>query len=59
MHEIEQVDVIRFIAEVFTDHLVDGAFQKEGIVHSHKTNALQAVPARLAATGNTRVHDII
>jgi len=59
MHEIEQVNVKRVFAEVFADHLKDCAFQKEGIVHGHETNALYAVPARLATTGNARVHDVI
>jgi hypothetical protein len=59
MHEIEQVNVKRVLAEVFPDHLEDCAFQKEGIVHGHKTNAFYAVPARLATTGNTHVHNVI
>ncbi len=59
MHKIEQVDVKWVLAEVFTDHLEDSAFEKEGIVHGHKTNALYAVPAGLAATGNARVHNVI
>jgi hypothetical protein len=59
MHEIKQVNVIRVLAEVFADHLEDCAFQEEGIVHSHKTDALYAVPTRLATTGNTRVHNVI
>jgi hypothetical protein len=40
MHEIEQVNVIQVLAEVFADHLEDCTFQKEHIVHSHKANAL-------------------
>jgi hypothetical protein len=59
MHEIKQVNVKRFLPEVFTDHLKYCAFKKEGIVHGHETNALYAVPARLAATGNARVHNVI
>ena len=59
MHEIEQVNVKRFFAEVLTDHLKNCAFQKEGIVHGHKTNSLYAVPARLATTGNASVHYIV
>jgi hypothetical protein len=59
MHEIKQVNAKRFLPEVFTDHLEDCAFKKEGIVHVHETNALYAVPARLAATGNARVHNVI
>jgi hypothetical protein len=59
MQEIEQVNVKWFLPEVFTDHLEDCAFQKEGIIHGHKTNTLYAVPARLATTGNARVHNII
>jgi hypothetical protein len=59
VHEIEQVNVKRVFAEVLTDHLKNCAFQKEGIVHGHKTNALYTVPARLATTGNARVHYIV
>jgi hypothetical protein len=59
MHKIKQVNVERVFAEVLTDHLENCAFQKEGIVHGHKTNALYAVPARLAAAGNARVHNVI
>jgi hypothetical protein len=59
MHEIEQVNVIRLLAEVFANHLEDRAFQEEGIVHSHKTNALYAVPTRLATTGNACIHNVI
>ena len=59
MHKIEQVDVKWVLAEVFTDHLEDGAFQNEGVIDSHKANALHAVPARLPTTSNTRVHDIV
>jgi len=59
MHEIEQVNIKWVLAEVFTDHLEDCAFKKEGIVHGHKTNALYAVPARLATAGNARVHNVI
>jgi hypothetical protein len=59
MHKIKQVNVKRVFAEVLTDHLENCAFQKEGIVHGHKTNALYAVPARLATTGNARVHNVI
>ena len=59
MHKIEQVNVKRIFAEVLTDHLKNRAFQKEGIVHGHKTNALYAVPAWLATTGNARVHYIV
>jgi hypothetical protein len=59
MHEIEQVNIKWVLAEVFTDHSEDCAFQKEGIVHGHKTNALYAVPARLATTGNARIHNVI
>ena len=59
MHEIEQVNVKRLFAEVFADHLKDCAFQKEGVVHGHKTNTLYAVPARLATTGNACVHNVI
>ena len=59
MHEIEQVNVKRFFAEVFTDHLKDCALQQESIIHGRKTNALYAVPTRLATTGNARVHNVI
>ena len=59
MHKIEQVNVKRVLAEVFADHLEDCAFQKEGIVHGHETNVLYTVPARLATTGNARVHNVI
>jgi hypothetical protein len=59
MHEIEQVNIKWVLAEVFTDHLEDCAFQKEGIVHGHKTNALYTVPAGLATTGNARLHNVI
>jgi hypothetical protein len=59
MHEIEQVNIKWVLAEVFTDHLEDCAFQKEGIVHGHKTNALYTVPAGLATAGNACVHNVI
>ena len=59
MHEIEQVNVIQLLAEVFADHLEDCTLQKERIVHSHKADSLYAVPTRLATTGNTRVHNVI
>jgi hypothetical protein len=59
VHEIEKVNVKRFFAEVFAHHLEDCAFQKEGIVHSHKIDTLYAVPARLATAGNARVHDVV
>jgi hypothetical protein len=59
MHDIEQVNVKRVLAEVFADHLEDCAFKNKCIVHSHKTNALYAVPARLATAGNARVHNVI
>jgi hypothetical protein len=59
MHEIEQVNVKRFLPEVFTDHLEDCAFKKEGIVHGHKTNALYTVPAGLATAGNACVHNVV
>jgi hypothetical protein len=59
MHEVEEVNVKGLFAEVSTEHLENCAFQKEGIVHGHKTNTLYAVPARLATTGNARVHDVI
>jgi hypothetical protein len=59
MHEIDQVNIKRFFAEVFAYHLEDCAFEKEGIVHGHKTNAFYAVPARLATTGDARVHDVV
>jgi hypothetical protein len=59
MHEIKQVNIKWVLAEVFTNRSEDSAFQKEGIVHGHKTNALYAVPARLATTGNARIHNVI
>jgi hypothetical protein len=59
MHEIKQVNVKQLLPEVFTDHLEDCAFKKEGIVHGHETNALYAVPARLATTGNASIHNVI
>jgi hypothetical protein len=34
-------------------------FEKNGIIDSHKANALHAVPARLPTTGDARVHDVI
>jgi hypothetical protein len=45
--------------EVLTNHLENCAFQKESIIHSHKTNALYTVLAMLATMGNARVHDVI
>jgi hypothetical protein len=59
MHEIEEVNVIWVLAEVFTNHLEDRPFQKEGVIDSHKTNALHAVPARLPTTGDARVHNVV
>lgn len=59
IHEIEQVNVKRFLAEVFTDHSEDRAFVKEAIVHGHKTTALCAAPARLDMTGNAHIHNVI
>jgi hypothetical protein len=59
VHKVEEVDVIWILAEVFSNHLEDGAFEKEGIIHGHEANAFYAVPARLPTTGNTRVHDVV
>lgn len=59
MHKIEQVNIIRILSEVFADHLEDCTFEKEGIVNGHEANALYLIPARLATTGNARVHNVI
>ena len=59
VHKINQVDVKRVLAEVLAKHLEDRTLENERIVHGHETDALYAVPAGLAATGDARVHDIV
>ena len=59
MEEIEQIDVVRFLTEMFLEKVINRALEHEGIVDSDHADTLIAVPARLATTGDTGVHNII
>ena len=59
VQKINKVDVIRLLAEVLADHLEDCPFQNERVVNGHEADILFAIPARLATTGNARVHNVI
>jgi hypothetical protein len=59
VQKINNVNVKRLLAEVLADHLEDRPFQNERVVNGHETNTLNAIPARLAAAGDARVHNVI
>jgi hypothetical protein len=59
MKEINEINVKRFVAEVFADHLEDPALQDESVVYSLESNSLCAVPAGLTTPGGARIFDIV
>jgi hypothetical protein len=59
MQKVNEVNVKGFFPEVLANHLEDGAFQNERIIDGHHANAFHAIPARLAATGDARIHYVI
>jgi len=59
VHKVEEVGVKRFVTKVFANHLEDGPFQNERVVHGHKADALHTVPAGLVATSDARVHNVV
>ena len=52
VEELDEVDVSGVLAEVLLEEPVDGGLEQEGIVNCNETDALVAVPARLAAAGD-------
>jgi hypothetical protein len=59
VHKVDKINVKRFVSEVFANHLEDRAFQNERIINGHKTDTLNAEPAGMATSSDTRIHDII
>lgn len=57
--ELKEVNVRRFLTEVFLEEVVNGSFEHERIVDGDKVHSLGAVPARLATTGDARVHKVV
>ena len=57
---MDEVDIRRFLVEVFANYLEDCAFDNERIIHGlSTTDALREVPAGLTTTGGAGVHDIV
>lgn len=44
---------------MLADHLEDRPFQDERVVNGHEADIFYAIPARLATTGDARVHNVI
>jgi len=55
-YKMDEVDIKRFLVEVFSNYLEDWAFDNERIIHGLSTaDALHAVPAGLTTTGDAGV----
>lgn len=59
MEELDEVDVRRVRAEVLLEQPVDRRLEDERVVDGDEADALVAVPARLAAARDARVHDVV
>ena len=59
MQKVNEVNIKWVSLEVLANHLEDGAFQNQRIVDGHHADALHAIPARLATTGDARIHYVI
>jgi hypothetical protein len=59
MEKVEEVNVKWFFPEMLANHLEDGTFQNERIIGSDHADAFYTIPARLAATGDARIHYVI
>jgi hypothetical protein len=59
-YKMDEVDIKRFLVEVFSNDLGDCAFDNERIIHGlSATDSLHAVPAGLTTTGDAGVHDVV
>ena len=57
---MDEVDIKRFLMEVFANYVGDRAFNDERIIHGFSTtDALRAVQVGLTTTGDAGVHDIV
>ena len=59
MEQLEQVNVRRVRTEVLLEQPVDRSLKQEGIVDGDEPDPFVAVPARLAAAGDGRVHEVV
>lgn len=59
VEQLEQVDVVRFLAEMRFDEMVYGSFEHEGVVDGDVLNTWYTVPARLITTSDRLIHHII
>lgn len=59
VEELDNVDVGRVAAEVFPEEHVDARLEDEGVVDGDHADALLAVPAGLAATGDAPIHHVV
>src|SRR5712691_852981 len=59
MQKVNEVNIKWVSLEVLANHLEDGAFQNQRIVDGHHANAFHTIPARLAATGDARIHYVV
>jgi hypothetical protein len=58
-HEIIKVSVEWFRPEMPADDLEDRPFHKKYSINGAETDTILAIPAKLATTGNARVHNVI
>lgn len=59
VEEIEQVNVVGLLTEVFLQQVVDCTLEHERIVNGDHADTLSSVPTWLATTGDTSIHDIV
>lgn len=59
VEELEEVDVVRLLAEVLLEEKVDGHLEHAPVVDGDISDALDAEPARLPAAGDAGVHNVV
>ena len=59
MEELQKVNVVFLLTEVFLEEEIDSRFEEERVIDGDESNFLVAEPAWLTTTGHARVHDII
>ena len=57
--ELEQVDVVRLLAEVLLQQIVDRGLEHERVVDRNVADTGHAVPTRLATAGDRGVHEVV